>query len=181
MLSQDVNTSILTSHLLNWFDHSHPFAEPQGRILGIEPKCATNHLVQKISFEKQSPKGSPCHHCITLGRSSLSNDRSNNALEYSHLSEGRKSGSQSHVIASFTSVGDRGLQTTNITLPLSFWSWFIDSYKFGNKFPSQRATERTTRRESQIDMFRAVLVHKGTRYILDLFLFSISGKCVREV
>ena len=30
-------------------------------------------------------------------------------------------------------------------------------------------------------MFRAVLVHKGTRYILDLFLFSISGKCVREV
>ena len=30
-------------------------------------------------------------------------------------------------------------------------------------------------------MFRVVLVHKGTRYILDLFLFSISGKCVREV
>ena len=30
-------------------------------------------------------------------------------------------------------------------------------------------------------MFRAVLVHKGTRYILDLFLFSISGKCMREV
>ena len=30
-------------------------------------------------------------------------------------------------------------------------------------------------------MFRAVLVHKGTRDILDLFLFSISGKCVREV
>ena len=73
---------------------THIFSQSlKGGLLGIEPKCATNHLVQKVNFEKQSPKGRPCHHRLTLGRSSLSNDRSKNALEYSHLSEGRNSGS----------------------------------------------------------------------------------------